>query len=78
MTFPPGRYVILESVEVSPEHVLEVNSDFVVVHSRACVLEDNSKGALICLLVEEDARVVTTRNNREKILKEGKDDERRT
>lgn len=71
MTFPAGRYVTLEGIEVSPNHVLEVSSVFTVVHSRACRLEDNTKGALICLFVKENARVVTRRNGRVKIIKEG-------
>ena len=71
MTFPPGRYVTLEGIEVTPFHVLEVSSDFEVVHSRACTLRDNTSGALICIMVEENARVVTYRNGRTKIIKEG-------
>lgn len=71
MMFPPGRYVPLEGIEVSPQHVLEVSTDFYMVHSRACLLEDNTRGALICILVGENARVVTHRNGRTKIIKEG-------
>lgn len=71
MTFPAGRYITLESIEVTPEHVLEVEgSDFIVVHSRACTiregggLADGVKGALICILVKEGAQVTTHRNGR--------------
>lgn len=76
MIFPPGRYVVVEGVEVSVSHVLEISTPFTIVHSRACKLEDNSDGALVALLVGEDARVVTIRSGREKIWKEGKDDSR--
>lgn len=80
MTFPPGRYVTLEGIEMSPHHVLEVSTDFEVVHSRACVLRDNTPGALICIMVMEDAEVITYRNGRIiKIIKERKGkNERRT
>jgi len=71
VTFPPGRYVTLEGVEVSPEHILEVSTEFIVVHSRACTLRDNTPGALICILAKENARVATYRNGRVKVWKEG-------
>lgn len=73
MTFPPGRYVILEGIETTPQHVLEVSSEFIVAHSRAFTLWDGTPGALICILVGEDARVVTYRegNPKPKIIKEG-------
>lgn len=77
MTFPPGRYVTLEGIPMSPEHVLDVSTDFEVVHSRACTLKDNTPGALICIMVEEGAKVTTQRNDRITIWKEG-ENERRT
>lgn len=67
MTFPAGRYITLEGIEVTPEHVLEVEgSDFIIVHSRACTIRQGSprKGALICILVKEGAQVKVCRNGR--------------
>lgn len=59
-----GRYVVLEGIEMSPEHVLDVSSDFEFVHGRAAPMEDGGPGALVCIMVAEDARVVTYRNGR--------------
>lgn len=74
MTFPPGRYATLEGIEMTPFHVLDISTDFHVVHSRACPMENGEKGALICILVGENARVVKYRDGKiVEIIKEGEE-----